>query len=241
MKEHKRQVRKAARKAGLKPKVAKDPGIPNLWPHKEKLLRQIEAKKRNDAADKQRERERRKRQEGVARKRAMTTADQLAEMAADASKRTAEHERVGELKAHGEGVDSGLISGANLHSLAARAIGCLCRASRAYSHARRCVASESTTRLSSPPRSLAAPLHYPSALIISAASLAAHATDTDRRHYYREFKKVVESSDVLLEVLDARDPLGCRCYEAERLIRSTGADKKIILVLNKIGARAQLL
>ena len=146
MKEHKRQVRKAARKAGLKPKVAKDPGIPNLWPHKEKLLRQIEAKKRNDAADKQRERERRKRQEGVARKRAMTTADQLAEMAADASKRTAEHERVGELKAHGEGVDSGLISGANLHSLAARAVGCLCRASRAYSHARRCVACPKAPR-----------------------------------------------------------------------------------------------
>ena len=35
-------------------------------------------------------------------------------------------------------------------------------------------------------------------------------------------------------MLDARDPLGCRCLEAERIIRAAGTDKKIILVLNKI-------
>ena len=55
-----------------------------------------------------------------------------------------------------------------------------------------------------------------------------------QRQYYREFKKVTEASDVCLEVLDARDPMGCRCLEAERLIRSQGKDKRIILVLNKI-------
>ena len=35
--------------------------------------------------------------------------------------------------------------------------------------------------------------------------------DGSRKAYYREFKRVVELSDVVLEVLDARDPLGCRC------------------------------
>ena len=60
------------------------------------------------------------------------------------------------------------------------------------------------------------------------------ANDASRRHYYREFKQVMEASDVILEVLDARDPMGCRCLEAERMFRATGANKKIVLVLNKI-------
>ena len=55
------------------------------------------------------------------------------------------------------------------------------------------------------------------------------------RAYYREFRKVVEMSDVVLEVLDARDPLGCRCYQVEQAIMAAGTDKKLVLVLNKIG------
>ena len=58
--------------------------------------------------------------------------------------------------------------------------------------------------------------------------------DVTQRRYYREFKRVTEASDVCLEVLDARDPMGCRCLEAEKLIRSQGKNKRIILVLNKI-------
>ena len=36
-----------------------------------------------------------------------------------------------------------------------------------------------------------------------------------RRAYYKELKKVLENSDVVLEVLDARDPEGCRNKELE--------------------------
>ena len=60
-----------------------------------------------------------------------------------------------------------------------------------------------------------------------------------KRQYYREFRKVVESSDVILEVLDARDPIGCRTKSVEQMITSYG-DKKVILVLNKIGKRTSL-
>ncbi|XP_041081454.1 guanine nucleotide-binding protein-like 3 [Polyodon spathula] len=48
-----------------------------------------------------------------------------------------------------------------------------------------------------------------------------------------ELKKVIEASDVILEVLDARDPLGCRCPQLEETILNFEGKKKLILVLNK--------
>lgn len=55
------------------------------------------------------------------------------------------------------------------------------------------------------------------------------------RAYHREFRRVVETADVVLEVLDARDPLGTRCVEVEQSVLAAGTDKRLILVLNKIG------
>lgn len=66
-------------------------------------------------------------------------------------------------------------------------------------------------------------------------SAAVGGKDNSRKAYYREFRKVLENADVILEVLDARDPLGCRTKQIERLIMDAGTDKRIILVLNKIG------
>jgi hypothetical protein len=37
------------------------------------------------------------------------------------------------------------------------------------------------------------------------------------------------------QVLDARDPEGCRCPDVERYVRSLDPGKKIILLLNKMG------
>ncbi|KAF9905531.1 Guanine nucleotide-binding protein-like 3 [Linnemannia zychae] len=65
-------------------------------------------------------------------------------------------------------------------------------------------------------------------------SAAVGGKDNSRKAYYREFRKVLENADVILEVLDARDPLGCRTKQIERLIMDAGTDKRIILVLNKI-------
>ncbi|XP_073397076.1 guanine nucleotide-binding protein-like 3-like protein [Dendrobates tinctorius] len=58
--------------------------------------------------------------------------------------------------------------------------------------------------------------------------------ENSRKAYYREFKKVVEAADVILEVLDARDPLGCRCPQVEQAVVQSGTSKKLVLVLNKI-------
>jgi hypothetical protein len=37
------------------------------------------------------------------------------------------------------------------------------------------------------------------------------------------------------QVLDARDPLACRCTDVERYIRQTNPNKRVILLLNKMG------
>ncbi|XP_022115488.2 guanine nucleotide-binding protein-like 3 homolog [Pieris rapae] len=49
--------------------------------------------------------------------------------------------------------------------------------------------------------------------------------------YYREFKKVITEAEVILEVVDARDPLGTRCVQVEEAVRDSG--KRLVIVLNK--------
>lgn len=49
--------------------------------------------------------------------------------------------------------------------------------------------------------------------------------------------QVLEASDVVLEVLDARDPMGCRCPQLEQAVTCSGGNKKLLLVLNKIGKK----
>ncbi len=59
--------------------------------------------------------------------------------------------------------------------------------------------------------------------------------ESSLKTFYKEFKKVVDAADVLIEVLDARDPLGSRCPQVEEMIINSGKNKKLVLLLNKIG------
>lgn len=53
------------------------------------------------------------------------------------------------------------------------------------------------------------------------------------RRIWGELYKVVDSSDVLLQVLDARDPMGTRCKHLESHLKYNHRQKHLIFVLNK--------
>ncbi|OCF59159.1 nucleolar GTP-binding protein 2 [Kwoniella mangroviensis CBS 10435] len=54
------------------------------------------------------------------------------------------------------------------------------------------------------------------------------------RRIWGELYKVLDSSDVVIHVLDARDPLGTRCKPVVEYLRKEKAHKHLVYVLNKV-------
>lgn len=59
------------------------------------------------------------------------------------------------------------------------------------------------------------------------------AAGTSKR-IWGELYKVIDSSDIILHVLDARDPLGTRCHSVEKYLANEKKTKKVIYILNKV-------
>ena len=71
----------------------------------------------------------------------------------------------------------------------------------------------------------------------STSAAAGKTKEQQRRYYIRMLHKVVDEADVILLVLDARDPAGCRSRLVEEEVRRREAEgKRLVFVLNKIGA-----
>ena len=53
------------------------------------------------------------------------------------------------------------------------------------------------------------------------------------KRIWNELYKVIDSSDVVIHVLDARDPLGTRCRSVEKYLRTEAPHKHLVFILNK--------
>ena len=87
----------------------------------------------------------------------------------------------------------------------------------------------------------AGPSSGPSDSLLEAADAALTIRNSSAKAFMRELRKVIERSDVIIQVLDARDPEGTRSRWVEDEVRKQeGQGKKLLGVINKIGWSAAL-
>eukprot|EP00794_Sanderia_malayensis_P006030 gene6030-6731_t len=172
IREHHRKVKKEAKKSE-KTKSRKDPGIPNSFPFKEKVLQELEERKQRALEEKERQKKQRFKEVNKKRK--------LELLQKDAEKRAKEFEKK----------------------------------------------QEQTEKQAE--KILSKSAEYNGELMSAFCIL-----ENSLKTYYKEFKKVVDAADVLIEVLDARDPIGCRCPQVEEIVMNSGGNKRLVLLLNKI-------
>lgn len=193
--------------------MKKDPGIPNLFPFKEKLLEEAEEKKRRKVEETQRLRD-------VARTNKKTASLVVEDQVdvddgdlMDEDDVSVESEEDLEMQENRGGSNP---MAALLASAQARA------ADYGDEHLRGDVDSEGDEEDEITPVSQAAKTDY-------------RDLESSRRTFDKIFKQVLDAADIILYVLDARDPEGTRSREVERQIMSAASgDKRLIFVLNKI-------
>lgn len=79
----------------------------------------------------------------------------------------------------------------------------------------------------------AAALHSSDTLCLSSQARDAIFEKGQSKRIWGELYKVLDSSDVVIQVLDARDPEGTRCKFLEQHIRKNARHKHLLLLLNK--------
>ncbi|GAB1311101.1 nuclear GTP-binding protein nug1 [Madurella fahalii] len=207
-----RKQRKLAKKnPEWRSKLKKDPGIPNLFPYKEKLLHQIEE-------------DRARRKEEQQRRRELAKAANTAQKDDGADERM-DDDVIGEFEA--SDIDDAMdedgsdIDESNpLAALVASAK----KAAEQYEKELRSgdEMDDDEEDEDSEDEAEADVIEVPGGA-------------SSRKAYDKVFKQVVEQADVILYVLDARDPEGTRSRDVERsVMAAAGGGKRLILVLNKV-------
>ncbi|KAL8939021.1 MAG: hypothetical protein Q9211_002927 [Gyalolechia sp. 1 TL-2023] len=203
-----RKQRKLARKnPEWRTRLKKDPGIPNLFPYKDQILHQIEETKRLKEEESLRKRE-------EARNGAVGSI--VAGEVVDADNGEAEDDLLDETMEDDPPADSSNPLAALLASAKARAV--------EYEQASEDELHDTMDRDQSE-----------SDIDTEASTNLLQPHDPSRRAFDKVYKTILSSSDIILYVLDARDPNGTRSREIEREIMAADSGSKgLILILNKI-------
>ncbi|KAI1844329.1 hypothetical protein JX266_009423 [Neoarthrinium moseri] len=210
-----RKARKEAKKnPQWRSKLKKDPGIPNLFPYKEKILQEIEEG-------------RRRKQEEIQKRREMAKAAKTG-----ANAEGEDEDEVDMDGADGEGFegfaeDDDMMdddeAGDDSNPMAAL-IASARRAAEKYDRQ-----LQSGSEMDDDEDSSDEDDEF------AAGTGEAVGPATSRKAFDKVFKQVIEQADVVLYVLDARDPEGTRSREVERQIMAAASGgKRLMLVLNKI-------
>ncbi|GLI74448.1 nuclear GTP-binding protein nug1 [Penicillium ochrochloron] len=211
-----KQKKLAKKNPEWRSKIKKDPGIPNLFPFKDKLLHDIEEKKRLKAEEQERMRE-----EARARKVEAKQTQGGPQAAVDIMEDDLLDDDM-----DADGDDSNPMA-ALLASARARA--------QEYDDENE---SEDEEMDEDDDDEMEEDEEEGGVTFEDAATLGSAQNTTkesSRRQFDKVFKTVTDAADVVLYVLDARDPEGTRSKEVEREIMAADAgNKRLILILNKI-------
>ena len=186
-------------------RLKKDPGIPNLFPYKDKILHEIEEKKRLREEENERRRQEAKRQKtNVLENEAPDPIGEEVDEAMDEE-------------------ESGMEPTNPMEALLASA--------RARAAQYEAAPESEDDEMEEDAADGDDEMNLPESHTISYSS----SHESSRRAFDKVFKTVLASADILLYVLDARDPNGTRSQEIERQITAAdGGSKRLILILNKI-------
>ncbi|PTB69886.1 hypothetical protein BBK36DRAFT_1131765 [Trichoderma citrinoviride] len=207
-----RKDRKLAKKnPEWRSKLKKDPGIPNLFPYKERVLEEIEQKRAKKAEEAQRRRE--------MAKAAKTGGAEAKEENEDAMDND-EDDAMDQMDEDGD-MDEDIDESNPMAALIASA-----RAAAAK-YDKSLAASDDDMEDDEDEDSDSDASDDGGRVSAGQAS--------SRKTFDKVFKQVVDEADVVLYVLDARDPEGTRSREVERSVMAAASGgKRLILILNKV-------
>ncbi|KAH0544104.1 hypothetical protein FGG08_001722 [Glutinoglossum americanum] len=213
-----RKDRRSAKKnPEWRSRLKKDPGIPNLFPYKDRLLGEIEEKKRLKQEEAARLRE-----EAKARRKSQVVQEGGDEDDIDGSRIAEDEDLLDDEMGEGD-IDERNPMAALLASAKSRAAEYEANSINSPSEMEEDREDDEWGGID------------PSKQEDLEVRTGAIRKDSSRKAFDKTFKQVVERADVVLYVLDARDPEGTRSIEVERMVMaSDGGEKRLILILNKI-------